>query len=229
MAENYNPALGDFEEVILKNEALVRSVVAEHYKNGLRYAYADSFEDLVQVGFIGLIKAYKRFDPSKNVKFGTYARITIFGEVQKHLRDTGSHVNGVRFPREVASDAYKVMKQDIELTVTNIKEMLNCSTKQAKRVLERISFKMISGDVRMKSNKKQIAVIDTIPSKSYELSEVIVNDFLASLTERQKTVVSLREQGYTLDVIAKRLEVSKMTIVRELQAIKKRIETEVLQ
>ncbi len=46
---------------------LVKSVASRYKKEGV------SFEDLVQEGFLGLLEAKKRFDPSKKIKFSTYA------------------------------------------------------------------------------------------------------------------------------------------------------------
>lgn len=46
-------------------------------------------EDILQVCFLGLIKAAKDFDDSKKVKFSTYAYHKIYGEVMNFIRDTG--------------------------------------------------------------------------------------------------------------------------------------------
>jgi len=46
---------------------LIKSVASRYKKEGA------SFEDLVQEGFLGLLEAKERFDPSKKVKFSTYA------------------------------------------------------------------------------------------------------------------------------------------------------------
>lgn len=55
-----------------------------------RYARWDTdFEDLCQIGAIGLIKAINRFDFSYNTRFSTYAVSLIIGEIKRHLRDDG--------------------------------------------------------------------------------------------------------------------------------------------
>ncbi len=44
-------------------------------------------DDLIQVGYIGLMKAVDRFDPARNVVFAAYAIPTIAGEMKRYLRD----------------------------------------------------------------------------------------------------------------------------------------------
>ena len=56
-----------------------------HYFEGYK-----SKEDLYQVGIIGLITAYQKFDPTLNVKFSTYAYPYILGEMKKLVREDKS-------------------------------------------------------------------------------------------------------------------------------------------
>lgn len=45
------------------------------------------FEDLYQVGAIGLLKGIRNFKPELGFKFSTYATQAIFGEIRRHRRD----------------------------------------------------------------------------------------------------------------------------------------------
>lgn len=63
-----------------------------------RYARRrEEFDDLVQAGSVGLVKASNRFDPDRGVAFATFVAPAVEGEMRRHLRDRGS---GVRLPRE---------------------------------------------------------------------------------------------------------------------------------
>lgn len=64
-----------------------------------RYAgHGEQFEDLVQVGSIGLIKAIDRFQLERGVELASYAIPTIDGEIKRHLRDRAWPI---RIPRRL--------------------------------------------------------------------------------------------------------------------------------
>ncbi len=52
-----------------------------------RFAGIEPFEDLVQVGYIGLLNALGKFDKDAGVRFNTYATYLVAGEIKHYLRD----------------------------------------------------------------------------------------------------------------------------------------------
>jgi RNA polymerase sigma-B factor len=81
-----------------------------------RYARAgEPFEDLVQAGTIGLIKAVDRFDSERGVAFSTYAVPVIEGEIRHHLRDCGRLV---RVPRPVTELDARLSHAERDLTAS---------------------------------------------------------------------------------------------------------------
>jgi len=69
--------------LVEENMGLVRSIALRFKDRGTEY------EDLVQIGVIGMIKAAKSFDFSYDTVFSTYAVPLITGEIRRHLRDDG--------------------------------------------------------------------------------------------------------------------------------------------
>lgn len=86
------------EEILKANLNLVRSIV--HRFTGRGYEW----DDLFQIGCIGLIKAVERFDASFSVKFSTYAVPMIIGEIRRFMRDDSP----VKVSRPLKELAYRV-------------------------------------------------------------------------------------------------------------------------
>ena len=73
----------------------------------------EPFDDLLQVGTIGLIKAIDRFDTERGVEFSTYATPTIVGEIKRHFRDRGW---AIRVPRRLQELRLSITSATAELT-----------------------------------------------------------------------------------------------------------------
>ena len=76
-----------------------------------RFAGIETFEDLVQVGYIGLLNAIKRFDPESGVRFNTYATHLIAGEIKHHLRDKSQVIRHPAWLQELRHKASKAATQ----------------------------------------------------------------------------------------------------------------------
>ncbi len=84
--------LGARERLIGQYMPLVRRLARRHVGRG------EPFEDLVQVGTIGLINAIDRFKLERGVDLATFAIPTIDGEIKRHLRDRAWPI---RIPRRL--------------------------------------------------------------------------------------------------------------------------------
>lgn len=71
------------EVLLLENMPLIKSVIKRYRNSSIEY------DDLIQLGSLGLIKAIMHFDPEFNVRFSTYAVPMIAGEIKRHIRDDG--------------------------------------------------------------------------------------------------------------------------------------------
>ena len=70
-------------ELVRVNTGLVRSIAIRFRDRGVDY------EDLMQIGTLGLLKAIRSFDLERGTCFSTYAVPLIFGELRRHMRDEG--------------------------------------------------------------------------------------------------------------------------------------------
>jgi RNA polymerase sigma-B factor len=69
------------ELLVTRHQGLVRSCVRPYLRS------PEPAEDLMQVAYIGLLKAISNFDPALCANLATYARPCISGELKRHFRD----------------------------------------------------------------------------------------------------------------------------------------------
>jgi len=71
------------ERLLLENMGLVRTAALRFRERGMEY------EDLVQIGTVGMLRAIRSFDLTRGTAFSTFAVPLIVGEIRRSLRDDG--------------------------------------------------------------------------------------------------------------------------------------------
>ena len=84
-------------KLIEANMGLVRSIALRFRGRGTEY------EDLVQIGTIGMLKAIRTYETERGTAFSTYAVPLIVGEIRRHLRDDGI-IKISRYHRKLGMD-----------------------------------------------------------------------------------------------------------------------------
>lgn len=89
------------ERVVELNMGLVKSIIPRFADRGVEY------EDLLQIGSLGMIKAVKSYSEEFGCVFSTYAVPLIIGEIRRYLRDDGM----IKVSRSVKRLGVHAMKQ----------------------------------------------------------------------------------------------------------------------
>ncbi len=87
--------------LIENNKGLVHSIINRYTHHNIEY------EDLYQIGIMGLIKAIKNFDLNLNYRLSTYAVIMINGEIKQYFRNNGP----IKVSRYLKSIYYQYLKE----------------------------------------------------------------------------------------------------------------------
>ncbi len=93
------------------SELIVRYLRTVQFLAG-RYS-SDIYDDLVQEGFVGLLKAVNTYRHDENVKFSTYANVCVRNKIVSSLKKN-SLINGVEFTDEMADELFEAGEGDPE-------------------------------------------------------------------------------------------------------------------
>ena len=133
-----------------------------------------SFEDLVQVGALGLIKAIDTFSPDKNTKFTTFASYYIKGELSHYKRDKAALIKTPRKIQELLVKVYTAVKSlsalnNSDPTVKDIATYINIAPEKVEEVINIDKYKyMISLDQTISTDEEDSTLLEKIPADDYQ-------------------------------------------------------------
>ncbi len=187
----------------------------------------EPLDDIVQVGYLGLIKAIERFDPDLGYEFTTFATLTVAGEIKRYFRDKGT---AIRFPRrlqELHQSVVRVNEQmKIELgrepTVTELADRLGVTPDDVTEAMEMGPAQIpISLDqpIATSDGQDNRSIAEQIGGADPELERVEMRDVLERamehLTPRERTIMAMRfYEQMSQSEIARRLGISQMHVSR---------------
>jgi RNA polymerase sigma-B factor len=197
----------------------------------------EPFEDLVQVGTIGLIKSIDRFELERGVEFSTYATPTIIGEIKRHFRDKGW---AIRVPRRLQELRMQIGATTAELTQVlgrsptprELADALGCSVEEVMEGIESgNAYSTLSLDATADgSDDGGVSMLDMMGLDDEELEQIEIRESIKPLLEalpaREKRILLLRFfKNKTQSEIAAEIGVSQMHVSRLLSRTLERLRT----
>ena len=221
------------EKLVMSHLNLVR-FIANKFKNR-----GEPIDDLVQVGYLGLLKAIDRFDPSRGLEFTTFATPTIMGEIKRHFRDKGW---SVRVPRRLQELSAKVNQATDTLTsqlqrsptIAEIADYLDATVDEVLEAMESSSaYSSVSLEAPSGADDDDTpSVIDRSATEDSDLAftddRIIIEEALASFSPRERDVIEMRFlKGMTQIEIAEKLGISQVQVSRLLRRTLKKIQDKI--
>ncbi|MFA9556656.1 RNA polymerase sigma factor SigB [Evansella sp. AB-rgal1] len=184
-------------KLVLEFENLVQAL-ARKFSKGQRHD-----EDLIQVGMIGLLAAFRRFDPEFGRSFESFAVPTIVGEIKRFIRDK---TWSVHVPRRIKELGPKIKNAVEELTTElqrspRVEEIANHIGVTEEEILETMemgkSYQALSVDRSIEADDEGSAVtlLDLVGSteEGYEKTnqQLLLGKAFGVLTDREKEILNL--------------------------------------
>lgn len=202
------------EKLIVHNMPLIKSIAARYRNKMIEY------DDLLQLGAMGLVKAVNNFDASFGVRFSTYAVPMIAGEIKRFIRDDGA----IKVSRALKSTSLKIQQITSEYKLEHgeapgvdyLAEKLGVDPQEVVFAMDSSKYP-VSLYEKYDDNNSQCVMdkLATGENGDEMLDKMIIKDFIKTLPEREKTVIVLRYfKDKTQSEIAKILGVSQVQVSR---------------
>ena len=210
------------EELIIKFLPFTKSIAE---RISLRLPKNVEVDELVAAGIIGLMDAVEKFDPSKQIKFKTYAEFRIRGAILDELRAMDWLPRSLRRKTSQLEDAYSKLEQDLGRPATDkeVADFLNIDVSELYDMLKSVRGKSlisldepIDGEAKGKTLLECIASPDTKDplekTRAKETKEIVAKA-IEALPEKERLVISLyyyeeltmKEIGQIMDVTESRI------------------------
>ena len=210
-------------EVVLLNLPLADGVARRYAGRGIEW------DDLVQVGRVGLLKAVVGYQAGKGAGFPAYATPTIAGEIKRYFRD---HAWMVRPPRRLQE-----LHAEVSCIEPNLRQQLHRAPSAGElagalgveteeltdALVARSGYSALSLDAPTYTDSA-LSLGEGLPDDNDGYAAVELAEWLrpalARLSERERQVIALRfVDGLSQEQIGRRLGVSQMHISRLLAGI----------
>ena len=209
------------EQLVMSHMNLVR-FLANKFKNR-----GEPLDDLMQFGYLGLLKAIDRFDPERGLEFTTFATPTILGEIKRHFRDKGW---AIRVPRRLQELRISLGQATAELsqrngrtpTVAELATFLGIDEDDVIEGLEGAqAYSTTSLDAPAGDGEDGAMLADRLGDDDPALETIEYREslkpLLASLPSRERRILALRFfHGMTQSQIAEEVGISQMHVSRLL-------------
>lgn len=204
-------------KLIEANLPLVTSISKKFTNRGYEY------EDIYQIGCMGLVKSIKNFDEKYNVKFSTYAVPMIIGEIKRFLRDDGM----IKVSRNVKSLAKKLhfdkealtKKLNREPTIEELAQFSGMDKEEILFALESSASMQYLYEVIHQDDGSPVLLIDKLSENAIEdkniTEKLALKEALRNLDTKSRQIIVLRYfKDKTQIQVAKMLGISQVQVSR---------------
>ncbi len=210
-------------ELIRRNTGLLRSIVLRFCDRGVDY------EDLMQIGTIGMIKAIRSFDLERGTCFSTYAVPLIFGELRRHMRDEGPIKVGRGYKKlgaALMSAKNRILTEEgREPGIGELAALCGVSAEEAAMALDAMSPMVSLSDYAF-GEEEGVELGALIPDEeaSGEIARlcdrIALGQAMAKMTDQWRRIILLRYyRNLTQQQTADRLGLSQVKVSREEKKI----------
>jgi RNA polymerase sporulation-specific sigma factor len=203
------------EECLIQFESFIWKIVRK-FPTAKKGKFLEP-EDLFNVGAIGLINAYRRFDTSKKLRFSTYAFPYVQGYLQRFMSEKE---NAIKLGIPAMTLYTKLKKEDkLHLSVEEVSQQYGVTLYVAEKALSNKKT-IFSLDLEVDKGEDANTTLYGIIYREEDVTSLFVEEFIQRLTKQRQFIVRKLMADYTKAEIARELRLSHRRIsvlVEEIQ------------
>jgi RNA polymerase sigma-B factor len=225
IAYHQNPTVRLRNQLVQMNAGLVRKIA-----HRVSHQCAEPYEDLEQIGYLGLIRAIERFNPNQGCAFSSFAVPYIRGEMLHFLRDRSSTVKIPRRWQQLNKAGQKVREELAEAfgrqpTDEEVAQQLGVSVTEWRESKMATKNRMpLSLDATVSQQvDSPMTLGDMLPDSHYQNLQILEEDrqqLQRALNQLEEKTRQAIEYVFIKDLsrkeVAERIGVSPMTVTRRL-------------
>lgn len=207
------------DSIVVKYERLVYKHAHILGKGNHHY-----IQDLSQIGFIGLLRSFERFDTESGIKFMTYAYKFVRGYMMNANRNNGI----IHIPINIKDAAWKIDKYDMwEQSNEVIAEELSISAYDVEscRIFAQMGT-VLSADVSLSSEGGDVEFYD-LQSHEDDQTGTGVEYYIKDMDEREKRIVASLVAGYSQRQVGEQVGVSAARVGQLLKKIQSKVSSKI--
>lgn len=206
---------------------LIKSIARRYMNKQIEY------DDLMQLGRLGFIKAVNNFDLNYGVRFSTYAVPMIAGEIKRYIRDNGAIKvsRSIKAQNMLLNNFVEVYRSNNgkEPTLQEMADYLKVDTTELVFIMDSSKYPV---SLYAENDEEGLCLVDRISAKGTHdeyIEKIVLRQIIESFDERDKKIIYLRYfRDETQSEIAKKLGVSQVQISRLESKILERIRKELV-
>ena len=227
VAYQQTPSIKLRNQLVRLNTGLVHKVV-----HRLHHQCSEAYEDLEQLGFLGLIRAIERFDPKQGCAFSSFAVPYIRGEILHYLRDRSGTVKIPRRLQDLQRSARKVrntLTHELGRSPSDTEIVAELQISDAEWQATKIAYtnrSLVSLDAPIggQGDDTTLTVGESLPDAQvsklmqWEEDRAQLQGALSQLEENIRVVIErVYFEGVARKQVAEDMDISPMTVTRRLQ------------
>lgn len=206
------------EEAIIEHDAFAKGICARYLEMGAYNGF--EYDDIYSMSRIGLVRAYRAYEPERNLRFSTYAYHYVRGEIMNTVNESGTLIKYSSYAKSIARKIE--LSEQTNWSTQKLMKHYDVRERTIQSALHFLHFNRASSlNEPLEDGDGSLELMDTVGEEDDE-STMHIAWFLNQLDERERRVLELVADGYTQEAAGKVQGISKALANQAMRRVREK-------